>query len=468
MAVNDALSQYRMQRSRESMMISTGFTGMGMMSPGLDAKRHQSWCEFGWPANLGFIDFYKLYSRGGIAAGAVNKLAGRCWGTNPWLAEGDKDDKDKDATPWEESLKAVLRQGRLWRAFFEADKRRLVGRYSGLLLRIRDNQPMSAPVQGRAKRGLQEVVPAWAGSLIPVEYVTDLKDPKYGEVKLWRYKQPSINGQPAQDIDVHPDRVFILGDWRADSIGFLEPVFNNFVNLEKTEGGSGESILKNSARTLHVNFDGTVDMSRIASLYGVSVNELQEKFNEAAREVNQGNDILFVTQGATATPMVANVPDPKPIYEINLQTVSAGVDIPSKILIGNQTGERASTEDEAYMNRRCKSRQINELAYEIMDFFDKLIALGIVEPAPSGEFTVQFDDLTEPTLGDKLDNADKMADINQKQTASGMGVEIFTREQILGAVGMEDQVDPDAEPPLPDEPPVEEEEEEEEEVPANG
>lgn len=474
LAVNSALDQYKMMKAREAMLMGPGgfLSGMGTsMSPGLDAKRSQSWQEFGYPSGLFFIDFFKLYARGGIAAGCVNKLAGRCWLTNPWITEGEKEEKDDAATPWEESLKPVLRQGRLWRAFAEADKRRLVGRYSGLILRIRDNQPLNMPVTKSAKRGLLEVVPAWAGSLIPTEFHMEPKAENYGEVKMWRYRQPSNGNGAAQDVDVHPDRVFILGSWRSDAIGFLEPVFNNFVNLEKTEGGSGESILKNSARTLHVNFDGTVDMRSIAAMYGVGIEELQEKFNEAAREVNHGNDILFVTQGATANPMVANVPDPKPIHEVNLQSVAAGVDIPSKIIVGNQTGERASTEDEAYMNRRCQSRQNNELVYEVIDFFDKLIANGIIEPPPQGEFVVNFNDLTEPTLGEKLDNADKMASINQKVTANGMGAEVFSREQILGVTGFKDDIDdPEArEKELADriDPQDDIPEEEEEEVPPN-
>lgn len=449
LAVASALDQYRMAKAREAMLMGPGgfLPGMGgTTSPGLDAKRQQSWQEFGYPTGLFFIDFFKLYARGGIAAGCVNKLAGRCWNTNPWLSEGDKDEKDDKVTAWEDSLKPVLRQGRLWRAFAEADKRRLVGRYSGLILRIRDNKALSQPVTKSEKRGLLEVVPAWAGSLVPSEYVTEENAENYGDVKMWKYRQPSVGANgAAKDVDVHPDRVFILGSWRSDSIGFLEPVFNNFVNLEKTEGGSGESILKNSARTLHVNFDGTVDLRNLAAMYGVDINGLQEKFNDAAREVNHGNDILFVTQGATANPMVANVPDPKPIHDVNLMSVSAGTDIPTKIIIGNQSGERASTEDEAYMNRRCQSRQNNELVYEITDFFEKIIALGIVEPPPKGEFVVNFDDLTEPTLGEKLDNADKMATVNQKITANGMGAEVFSRKQILGVTGFEDDIeDPEA------------------------
>ena len=49
--------------------------------PGLDAKREAAWCEYGFKTDLSFHDLYKLYRRGGIAHGAVNKLVGRFNGT---------------------------------------------------------------------------------------------------------------------------------------------------------------------------------------------------------------------------------------------------------------------------------------------------------------------------------------------------------------------------------------------------
>lgn len=442
LAVNAAMAEYQISRQRQNMITASNFQNVSVLNPGLDAKRSGAWAEFGWPVHLSFIDFYKLYARGGLAAGAVNKLAQRCWGTVPQIVQGDKDEKDKEVTKWEDSLKPVLNKGRLWSAFHDADKRRLVGRYSAIILRIRDSKPMNEPA-GKG-RGLAGLIVAWSGSITPASFHDDMTADNYGEVKMWKYSEPSLSGQPGRDVDIHPDRVFILGDWRAASVGFLEPVFNNFVNLEKTEGGSGESILKNSNRSVHVNFDGTVDLRNMASMYGVSLEGLQEKFNETAREVNQGNDILFVTQGATATPLVANVPNPVPIYEINLNTVSAGVDIPSKILIGNQSGDRASSEDERYMNRRCQSRRVNELTFEIQDFFDKLVLLKIIDPSPAkeGEYAVVWDDLSESTFGEKLANAKLMSEINEKETSSGMGAEIFVREQILGAVGLEDMLTP--------------------------
>ncbi len=80
------------------------------------------------------------------------------------------------------------------------------------------------------------------------------------------------------------------------------------------------------------------------------MDELQDKFNEVAGEMNRGNDVLMTTQGATVTPLVTAVADPSATYNVNLQTFAASVDIPVKVLVGMQTGERASTEDQKYFN----------------------------------------------------------------------------------------------------------------------
>jgi hypothetical protein len=66
---------------------------------------------------------------------------------------------------------------------------------------------------------------------------------------MWQYAERLPNGS-SRRVNIHPDRVFILGDYSDDAIGFLEPAYNAFVSLEKVEGGSGESFLKNAARQL--------------------------------------------------------------------------------------------------------------------------------------------------------------------------------------------------------------------------
>lgn len=420
LAVNHALNDARMARAR-----------MGLMAPtmGLDNKRHSAWCEYGFPEQITYENLYALYRRGGIAHGAVEKLVGKCWQTNPEIIEGDDADESKDETSWEKNAKKVFTK-RLWRAFAEADRRRLVGRYAGILLHINDSRKWDQPVV--SGKSLKKVTIAWAGSLTVSQWVTDENSAEYGQPKQWKYVESLPNGGTNQRF-VHPDRVFILGDYSNDAIGFLEPGYNACVSLEKVEGGSGESFLKNAARQLNVNFEKEIDFNNLASLYGVSIDELQDKFNEVAGEMNRGNDVLMTTQGATVAPLVTAVADPSATYNVNLQTFAASVDIPVKVLVGMQTGERASTEDQKYFNARCQSRR-GDLSFEIEDFSDKLIELKIIDAV--SEKTVIWDDLNEQTGTEKLANAKTMAEINQTSQGSGENP-AFSREEIRTAAGYE-------------------------------
>ena len=152
---------------------------------------------------------------------------------------------------------------------------------------------------------------------------------------------------------------------------------------------------------------------------------------------------MLVTQGATVNPLVTAVADPGPTYNVNLQTAGAALDIPSKILVGMQTGERASSEDQKYFNARCQSRRA-DLGMEIHDLVGHLTRIGVVKTI--SEYTVMWDDLTEATQADKLGNAKVMSEINQ--TAQSSGAEVFTADEIREAAGYDPSDDPE---PLPDE-----------------
>lgn len=417
--VNDAIARARMALVNPTM--------------GLDAKRSSAWCEYGFKQDLTFDDLYKLFRRGGIAYGGVTKLSGTCWKTAPQVIEGEKADKSKEETDWEKSFKKAINK-RIWKEFKEADQRRLVGRYSGLILHINDNGKWHEPV--KASKLLRKVTPAWASAIKPTEWVTDINSPDYGQPKMWQYTESLPNGG-TRNINIHPDRVFILGDYSIDAIGFLEPAYNAFVSLEKVEGGSGESFLKNAARQLSVNFDKEAKLDDLARAYGVEMSELQEIYNDVAREINIGNDAVMITQGANVNPLVTAVSDPTPTYNVNLQTAAAAMDIPSKILVGMQTGERASTEDQKYFNSRCQSRRESELSFEVEDFIDHLTRIKVLEPVP--EKTVIWDDLNEQSATEKLDSAEKMSRINQTSLATGEPV--FTVEEIRTAAGYENDSD---------------------------
>lgn len=420
---------------------NVGFSGS------LDSKRSSTaWCEYGYPEKIDFNKFFNLYSRGGVAFGAVEKLIGNCWSTYPQIIQGEEADKAVKLTAWESKVKNTLKPVKFWKAFEEADRRRMVGRYSAMILRIADNGTWDQPAtSGR----LIEMLPVWQSAITPGEVDKDQKSENYGRPMYWQYTPSDETGAALESVKIHHSRVFILGDYSKNAIGFLEPAFNNFLNVEKVEGGSGESFLKNAARHLVISFDKDVKLNDIAKRNGVTVEDIVANMNEDIDRLNKSMDAAVVMQGGTATPLVAAVPDPKPTYEINMMTISASVNIPMKILVGSQSGERASTEDRHEFNARCQSRRERTLSEEIEAFLNKMIGLKIIDE--QAEFTVLWDDLTEASFAEKLANAKIMSDINKTNFEAGNGQLTYTEDEIREQTDLDPkESDPD---PLPDEDP---------------
>lgn len=413
LAVNAAVQTIQRQR-------------MALVSGGIDAKRPKAWCEYGYPEQVTTQMLLSLYQRGGVAFGAVSKVLRKCWQSDPWVIDGGEENDNKRESKYSKEASKVAKDARLWAAVKEADKRRLVAKYSGLLLHFADNKTWADPVDSTSKM-LVKVTPAWSTAIKATDWDNNPQSANYGEPSKWQYTEA---GGAKRTVDVHPDRVFILGSYADDAIAFLEPAFNNFISLEKVEGGSGESFLKNASRQLAINFDKEIDLANIAAMYGVSLEELRTRFQEVARDINAGNDTLLVTQGAQTQSLVAQVPDPTPTYSVNLQSISAALDIPAKILVGNQTGERASSEDAEDFADMCQSRRA-DLSVEIADLFRHLGRCGVL-PLPA-EISVMWDDLRDAKPSDKAALADKLSTINGR--AQDVSQEPFTPDEIRSAAG---------------------------------
>lgn len=416
-----------------------------------DAKRPNAWREYGYPDQLVFDDFFKLYERHGVAHGVIHRLRDKCWQTAPRVIEGSEYDDKRPETAWEREFNALAKRVKLWRAFADADRRRMVGRYACLILQIADGKRWDQPLTGKGR--LVKIIPAWEGQMRPTAWDQNPQSVRYGEPTMWQYNEAQVDpntedGTPERSVSIHPDRVVVVGDLR-DGVPLLKAGYNDFVNIEKILGGSGETFLKNAARQLVAEYDKDVDLAQIARSYGVEPTALQEAFNDAARDLNQGLDVLMAVQGGTVKPLVAAVADPEPHFNIALQSACSSVGIATKIVIGNQTGERASTEDQKDFDKRGQGRREGELTPDIetlvMHLIDKRL-LGTV-----GEFSVIWDDLTESSQAEKLAQAKEMALINREFVGSGEPVP-FTAAEVRDVAGFDAASDAGL-PPLPDEDP---------------
>ena len=63
----------------------------------IDQKRPRAYCEYGFPDNPCFDEFYRVYKRHGIGHGALMQVLDKTWQTSPWLIEGeDEFDESRD------------------------------------------------------------------------------------------------------------------------------------------------------------------------------------------------------------------------------------------------------------------------------------------------------------------------------------------------------------------------------------
>ena len=400
------------------------------MLSGLDAKRPRAWCEYGYASDLSFENYFLAYDRDGLGNAAVDIIADKCWQDHPWLIEGAPDRESTELTANEARIDRVFSQAKVWQAFKEADIYAMVGGWSAIIIRIADSNELDQPTVRPSIEALTELVPVWENQLTAVHDSNQV-------LQHYVYAEPQTGISPARNVNVHPDRVVIVGD-PSRSRPLLKAGFNALVTLEKVLGGAGESFLKNASRQLNVNYDSDVDLEDIARANGGSVAELHENLSGHVRDINSGVDLLMMTQGASVNPMTVAVSDPMPSYNVALQVFAASVKIPVKVLVGNITGERASTEDIKQLNDRCQSRRVSEVTAHIEKFVAKLKAIGMLA---AGHYSIMWNDLRESTDAERAEHVTKLATIvetiaraEQSQLMTG-AAPVLTLAELRSALG---------------------------------
>ena len=208
--------------------------------------------------------------------------------------------------------------------------------------------------------------------------------------------------------------------------------------MDKIGGGSAESYLKNSARTVVFEYDPQSTPQAIAATDSSPAQSVREAHEDQTRRLNRNQDASIVMQGGNATTLQTTIADPTGSFNLAANLFAASVQMPMTILFGAQTGRLASDEDRADMIARCKSRQKNDLTPMLTELVTRLQAAGVL---PAGEFEVEWPDMAAPSDEERLKNADTMASFNQKAFQGGM-TGIFAIDEIRAAAGYEPQEEP--------------------------
>lgn len=407
--------------------------------------KHDHYADFGYPKNLSFNDLYKMYLRNGIAAAGVDKTSIKTWQDVPYLLEQERDGSETcktKETKLERDLRKKFAALRLWAKLAAADRMSMVGGYAGVILRLRDGQAFDQPV-GKVPGGLDglyKVDPVWAAQLTVAEYDTNSNSETYGEPVMYHFTESALDSekQNNRQLRIHPDRVVI---WSDDGTiygkSILEPGYNDLIDMEKVKGAGGEGFWKNAKSAPVLEIDKEANIGEMAKAMGVAPEDLTDKMNDQVADWNAGFDHLLMIMGMQAKTLSVTLPSPEHFYGVALNSFAASIAMPVKILVGMQTGERASSEDAAEWGQTCMSRRANIVHPNIMELVSRLQRFGILQEK---DWFIDHADLTESSMSEKIDRANKMADTNQKM---GGTVYVFTDDEIRAAVGYEPLSDSD-------------------------
>ncbi len=394
--------------------------------------------DYGYPDQLRFDDYYKVYRRNGMAHAAITKTRLKTWQDYPEIWESDETKESQI----EADIRQKLEDIRFWQVISDADAMSMVGGYAGLIFRFADNKAFQEPVDTvpGGLDGLVEVIPAWKGQLDVSTWDTDPNSENYGKPSMYVFNEAAIpdgNDKASQirQFNVHPDRVLIWSkDGTVNPQSDLEPGYNSLLDMEKISGAGGEGFWKTARAALTMKIDKEARADDMASFMGVAEDEVANALDDSVKTFMQGFDASLLMQGMEATPINISLPDPEPFFSNPLQIFTSSFGIPIKILVGMQTGERASVEDAREWAQTNMARRVNLCRPLIRAILNRLEQFRII---PERDWFIQWSDLTEASMQEKIDRADKMANINQK--ASGpMGNEIvFSADEIRAAIDMD-------------------------------
>lgn len=415
---------------------------LDVMFPGFfQGAKHNHYRDFGFPETLEFSNLFAMYQRNGMARAGVDKTVLKTWQSYPFLQEYARDGSEKkkrEETKLEGDLRQRFADLRIWQRLANADRRSLVGGYSGAILRLADTKPFDQPVDRvpGGLDGLVEIIPAWAGQLEVSQWDQDETSETYGQPTMFRFNEASMDqrkGGQARSFTLHPDRVVIWSDdGTIHNHSLLEPGYNDLITMEKISGAGGEGFWKNAKSAPVFEIDKEMNLQDMARAMGVPSDEIADKMDEQVADWQKGFDQLLMLQGMTAKTLGVVLPSPEHFYSVALQSFAASISCPTKILVGMQTGKRASTEDAEEWAQTNMSRRNGSVVPNIMTVVNRLERFGII---PERDWALDWENLMDPGPGEMLDRAGKMADVNQKMQAGGELV--FTPEEIRYETGRE-------------------------------
>lgn len=442
-AVNSSSALDSGVRQRMAAMLSGGYDFADTL--------HNIYLDFGYPPQLSFYNFWNMYRRLGVAKRGVELYPSQTWLDDPIVTSKNAGFNRDLRTLIGTSEDGELVPGGLglWRRMKGLDTRQRVGRYAGMFMRVRDGKSPDQPLEGTLSglKSLVEMTPLYESQLQVLTTDNDEKSDTFGQPTMYQFSSSvagNRNEKAGSSFQIHPSRIVIAAEGSDNGgiygISSLEAPYNSLMDLRKVIGGGGEGFYKNAAQSIVFDLKDASTANANAAL----LKQFNENYDDFAQ--NRSRRSIW-TPGMEAKTLDSNLVNPKEFAANALLDIAAGFDVPVALLTGNQTGRLAGDQDTKGFLGQVQARRTDFGTDMVVNVIDWLMQWGILPKTP---YSVEWPDAQAPSSEQKLDNADKMATINEKQFKSG-GDEVFSAEEIREAAGSDPEEVPEPDADLDDE-----------------
>lgn len=379
--------------------------------------RRDLYQALGYKRQLTPEDYIARYRRNGVARRIVEALPKATWRGGAALIE---DDDPEIETEFEVAWQTLANRLHVWPALMRADILAGLGRFAVLLI----GAPGALESELPRLRGPDDVLYLAPFGEVDVtiasdDIIADVTDPRFGRPRAYRVRRTSAM-RSAPSV-VHWTRVIHVADGLLDDELFgyprLEAVWNLLDDLEKVTGGGAEAFWQRAQQGYQFNLPPD---------YAVDAAEL-ERLREQIELFVHGYQRFLRTQGVEVKSFGSDVADMDRNVDSILKQISAGAEIPLRMLTGSERGELASTQDEATWNRRVADRRTEYAGpFMVRELVARLIAYGAL-PEPD-QYDVFWPELAHLEETERADVAVKLAEANIKMVQAGQPLVITSNE----------------------------------------
>jgi predicted ABC-type ATPase len=346
------------------------------------------------------------------------------------------DPDEKKTSPFEKALQELAETVQLFPNLAKLDERCGVGRYGCLFLGLSDGGAFDQPVRASANLKLNYVTPLFQEQARIAEYDRDEKSERFGLPTMYEVQfddetfMQSVSGTvynttntsgPAAGVPnkrVHYTRIVHVAPAEpcGTIYGFsrLHAPYNLLQGLEQTLGSGSEAYYRTAYPGMSIEASPDVEFDSTDA-------EMEDEIENYVHGLTR----FMRLRGAQAKSLSPNAQDPSGVFEVQMDALAVMTRIPKRILLGNEAGELASSQDMTTWNNRVMAYRKNfTIPCIVLPVLRALITLKVL-PLPKKNVlgralpTVEWPEKEQHTESERADIAAKRVGAMNQYVSGG-------------------------------------------------